>query len=262
MQPTRAPSPLAPNRPSRVSSPFRLGLYLLVAGAVVTLLWMASPIPQDPAYHQFADQRSWFGIPRAMDVLSNAGFLWVGVLGLLRRSGYPERLRASLALFWSALALTGLGSAYYHLAPDDPRLFWDRLPMTLAFLAVFGAVLQDRFRWGLWVQVPLLAFGLGSLWFWKATGDLSLYILVQVLPALLLPLLCILEPRAALSCRPLAFCLLGYGLAKAAEFADRPIFEATGWLSGHTLKHLLAALGAAFLLSWGRRPSAALGPYP
>jgi len=39
--------------------------------------------------------------------------------------------------------LTGIGSSYYHLYPDNRTLVWDRLPMTIAFMALFGAIVGE-----------------------------------------------------------------------------------------------------------------------
>ena len=40
-----------------------------------------------------------------------------------------------------------------------------------------------------------------------------------------------------------------YAAAKGAELADHRIFEALGFMSGHTLKHLLAAAASAILVA-------------
>ncbi len=228
-------------------------LYITLTLGLGGLVGWAAPIPQDPTYHNFADQRKFFGIPNTLDTLSNLGFLAVGLAGLSRWSYFPPDLRLPLGLFWLGLALTALGSGYYHLAPDDERLFWDRLPITVAFLALFGSILRDRFRMPLWGLPILLAIGAGSLGFWVQTGDLSLYILIQLLPPLLLLLICALESPGTLSCRPLQLAIVLYAIAKVAEFSDHKIFEATSWVSGHTLKHLLAAAGGASLLVWTSR---------
>ena len=53
----------------------------LAALAALSLLALGllDPIPQDLAYHNFADTRALFGLPNAYDVLSNIPFLLVGV---------------------------------------------------------------------------------------------------------------------------------------------------------------------------------------
>jgi len=50
-------------------------------------------------------------------------------------------------------------------------------------------------------------------------------------------------------------------LAKVAELLDRSVFGATGFASGHNLKHVLAALGTlAILWMLVRRRAAAEAP--
>ena len=108
-------------------------------------------IRQDQAYHLFADGRSLLGFVNAADTLSSAAFFIAGTLGLIflwreRTSGsrhfvVPEEMRAYWVLF-CAVTLTGFGSAYYHMAPDDARLMWDRLPMSLRLHGLAGG--DDR----------------------------------------------------------------------------------------------------------------------
>ncbi|HAT31295.1 MAG TPA: hypothetical protein DCW29_10725 [Janthinobacterium sp.] len=72
------------------------------------------------------------------------------------------------------------------------------------------------------------------------------YLLLQMAPLVLIPLLQWRRPRR----ERLAFgAALGlYLLAKFCEVADHAIFDALGFVSGHTLKHLLAS--AAALPAW------------
>ena len=88
---------------------------------------MLHPILQDPAYHLFADHRTLLGIPNFWNVITNLAFLAAALLGW--------RLNRFLA---AATAAVGLGSAWYHLQPDDAHLFWDRLPMAVVFMALIA----------------------------------------------------------------------------------------------------------------------------
>jgi hypothetical protein len=121
----------------------------VIAGSVsiaVAAVFLLPPIPQSQAYHSFADQRTMLGIPRCLDVVSNAPFLLVGLLGiafLIRRPAQDEpahfiesRERWHYFFFFLGVTLTSLGSSYYHLAPGNERLVWDRLPMTLGFMSL------------------------------------------------------------------------------------------------------------------------------
>ena len=120
--------------------------------AVVGLTFLLDPIPQDPAYHQFADQRTLLGIAHAGDVLSNLCFLAVGAAGLfflLRGDSHsgmfsdPSEHRPFL-VFFAGVLLTGVGSAWYHLNPTNASLLLDRLPMTLVTAGFTAAVAGER----------------------------------------------------------------------------------------------------------------------
>ncbi|HET9653348.1 MAG TPA: hypothetical protein VFP36_14200 [Usitatibacter sp.] len=224
--------------------------------AIAVLMAMHGPIAQPAGYHDFADTRTWLGVPRAADVLSNLPFAVVGAWGLwsMRRSrALPAAASAAYALFFVSLALTALGSGYYHLAPDDARLVWDRLPIAVACAALVAAVCAETRSGSYGVLAFWLVAAVGSVFWWAATADLRPYLLVQAAPLVLVPLW---QWQAALpSPRRLAFALaIGlYVLAKVAEVLDRGIFQAAGMMSGHTLKHLLAALAAAVIASDLRR---------
>lgn len=232
-----------------------IGLCLFASVGVLLL----DPIPQDLAYHAFADRRRLAGIPNLLDVISNLPFLWVGGRGLQRlaqrRLQLDAALRPAAGLFFAGVALTAFGSAGYHLAPDNASLIWDRLPMTLAFMPLVALVLGEfvSLRLGMTLLWPLLAVGVGSVAWWGWTeslgrGDLRCYALVQFLPLLLLPLTMLLY-RSRWSLAGHYWRLGGwYLLAKLLEYADRPLLALTGLVSGHTLKHLAAALGAWCLL--------------
>src|SRR5215469_8177801 len=152
----------------------------LMAISLVALL-LLPPIPQDPGYHQFADQRTILGIPNFWNVVSNLPFLAVGAAGLRRYRDNPATL-----VFFFGVFLTGIGSSYYHWDPNDDTLFWDRLPMTLSFVAILALVVEERVsaRGGAILLWPGLVVGLFSLLLWRWTGDLRLCFWVQFFPAL------------------------------------------------------------------------------
>ena len=226
-----------------------------LAVSVIILSLLLPPIPQDLAYHHFADQRTWLGIRNAGDVLSNSVFLLVGILGLaLLQCGpsldMPPSLHRQYSIFFAGVLLTGLGSAYYHSAPDNPHLFWDRLPMTIAFMSFFCSVVHEAVdaRMGERLLWPLLSLGAGSTIYWQWSesmghGDLRFYGLVQFLPMLLLPLILLLYPTDRTYRRHVIGLMLCYLLAKIAELLDHQIYQLLGFISGHSLKHLLAGGG-------------------
>ncbi len=239
-----------------VSRGARVCILLLTAAAGIVAVIFMPPIAQDPSYHQFVDTRRIFNIPRFWNVVTNLSFVLVGLLGL---AATPSRMPTEQApspglghkVFFIGLILTGLSSAYYHYAPSTPTLFWDRLPMAISFMAFLTLVLGDSVSPSLAKRVlgPLLLVGIGSVVYWYATelkgaGDLRPYGLVQYLPALLIPLTLILFGSRTFRRGPLWICLGLYALAKVAESLDAPIFDRTRVVSGHSLKHLLAAAGA------------------
>ncbi|MCR4294163.1 MAG: ceramidase [Elusimicrobia bacterium] len=214
---------------------------LSVAAAAAVALFLHAPIPQDPAYHAFADVRPFAGIPNFADVLSNLPFLIVGLYGLTRRPAQP-RMKTGCLVLCAGIALVSLGSAYYHLSPTSATLLWDRLPMTVAFMALFSLLLEDRVM-DAKTLMPLLAAGIASAVYWHYTDDLRPYILVQFLPIVLMPLILLFYPKKNLDGKALMCAVVLYAAAKAFEFYDRQVLEALGALSGHSVKHLLA--GAA-----------------
>ena len=236
---------------------------LLVAGLVVLLF--VEPFQQDLNYHELADSRLFLGIPNFNDVVSNAGFTLVGVLGLVAVAGVrrhtlfvkPVDARPYL-IFFAGVALVSLGSAWYHWAPDNERLLWDRLPMSVAFMAFAAAIIADRIHaraGNTWLLVVLIILGLLSLLYWQYTeqhgrGDLRFYAFVQFYPVILLPVVLWLFPDYRyVPSRYIAWVFAWYGLSKVLEHFDARVFELLGYsISGHTLKHLAAAISAFVVL--------------
>jgi hypothetical protein len=216
-----------------------------LAAISLAALALVPPIPQPQAYHSFADHRTMFGIPHFCNVASNVFFVAVGAMGLYRVRG-----NLSASTFFLGVFLTGFGSAYYHWRPDDIGLFWDRLPMSVAFMAVLAYVVEERIdeRIGRMLLWPLVLLGIVSLLVWIRTDDLRLYAWVQFFPTVMLPLMFwLLAPKY--SGTPYWFAAAGlYVLAKILEYADGAIYQATGHLmSGHALKHVAAA-GACYMV--------------
>ncbi|MDJ0778095.1 MAG: alkaline phytoceramidase [Gammaproteobacteria bacterium] len=232
---------------------------MLAAIALVAMLFVP-PIPQDPAYHAFADVHTMLGIPNALNILSNLLLLWVGVEGLLRlaRNGSLCTLPAMTAAygsFFAALILTAAGSSWYHLAPDNASLAWDRGAMTLGFMSFFCILLAERVSVRVATRLfPLLMIiGPATIVYWHYSelagrGDLRAYALVQFLPLALAPLILLLFPSRYTRNRDLWMMLAFYLLAKLLEILDHETFALTGWIGGHALKHLVAGLACyAFL---------------
>jgi len=211
----------------------------VIAGAAVLAALLHAPIPQDPSYHLFADARPFAGLPNFWDVFSNLPFLLVGLYGLSRRVK-PKSPYTTLCL---GVLLVSLGSAYYHYAPSNETLLWDRLPMTVAFMALFSMLLEERVTQRR-TLIPLLVVGLASAFYWTWSGDLRPYILVQFLPLILIPVILALYERRYLNNKLILTAFGLYVAAKLLEHYDRQVLMSFP-LSGHTLKHLVS--GAATL---------------
>jgi hypothetical protein len=248
----------------------RLALLGAIALAAGVALWLQGPIPQDPAYHRFADARTLWGVPNFWNVASNALFPVLGLWGAWRVARGPldplaAAQRTAWLVFFVGAAVVGLGSSWYHLHPDNASLVWDRLPMTLAFMALFSALVGEHLdlRTGRALLWPLLAVGLASVLWWAWTeaqgrGDLRPYAAVQFLPLLLIPggLLAFPLPGRG----PLWVVLGLYALAKALEHWDAAILAAIGLTGGHAFKHVAAALGIGVVAAWlARRGRAGTG---
>ena len=219
-------------------------LYGLMIASLVALLPLP-PLLQDQAYHQFADQRELFGIPNFWNVVSNLPFVAVGAVGLLR-----FHRDVTTTVLFAGIFLTGFGSSYYHLDPNDSTLFWDRLPMTICFAAILSAVVEERVdaKAGAMLLRPLLAIGIFSLLLWRWTDDLRLYAWAQFFPFLVLVLILRLFPPKYTGTSYWAIAAALYALAKLLEFLDEKIFSLGSIVSGHTLKHLAAAAASLAIL--------------
>jgi hypothetical protein len=256
-----------------------LRLLVVVTPGVVAaaFLFTGPPLPQSQHYHAFADQRTLLGIPHCLNVVSNLPFLLIGVLGLrlVLRADAPFLTPAErwpYAVLFLGVGLTAFGSSYYHLDPTNGRLLWDRLPMSLAFMGLFDAVIGERVGvvFGKRLLIPLVLVGLGSVLYWHFTeqrghGDLRPYYLVQFYPLFGIPLLVGLFPPRYTGTAGLSVAVGWYVLAKFLEHpGDAPIFRLGGVVSGHTLKHLTAACGAWALLRMiqTRRPISPAPPAP
>ena len=239
-----------------------IALLALFCFSVIAALFVP-PIPQDPSFFDFADKRPWLGIPNFGDVASNIGFLIVGLLGLRGiliggRIGLFTSAGDAIPyyVFFAAIAGVAAGSAYFHWEPNNDTLLWDRLPMTVAFMAFFAAVIADRIdrRAGLLLVPVLLAAGVASALYWyfselAGQGDLRPYAVVQFFPMLAIPLMVwLFQPGHYTRGRDIAWIIALYALAKVLEVFDAEVFELVGQtVSGHTLKHLAAA-GASYVL--------------
>ncbi|MCH8092441.1 MAG: hypothetical protein IIC57_08865, partial [Proteobacteria bacterium] len=140
--------------------------------------------------------------------------------------------RLPYQVFFTGIALIAFGSAYYHADPTDQTLFWDRLAMTIAYLALLALFIADRVHGpvGVRAMLPLLVgLGVGALIYWRlgeaaGDGDLRFYFLTQIYPALMIPLICLLFPRRHTDGRYVLYLFLCYGLVVGSEWLDHEIY--------------------------------------
>lgn len=230
-------------------------LFVVVA---LALYHFIPPFPQPADFHAYADARAVFGIPNFADVISNLAILVPAVAGLGLVMAAPGSFanwieRSFALLFFMALVATGLGSTWYHLAPDDARLIGDRLPIALAFTTLIAWLLAER----TWLRpgaaamlLPWIALGPASvLWWYFEGGDLRFYLLLYVFAFVVPPFLMALpSPYSRRRAWWLAYVCFVFGMA-----CDRLDHQVFGWLagtvSGHTLKHVFMGLAIAQIVS-------------
>ena len=232
----------------------RVNILIALAACIIAAAFLVPPIPQDPAYHLFADARGWHGMPNFANVISNIGFAVVGFIGLatVLRRGADGSIAITLdtlpyLIFFANVALVSAGSTYYHWRPSNDTLFWDRLPITISFMAISAAIVADRVHrnFGTRKLLPLLmTLGIATLLYWDwseqaGRGDLRFYGLVQILPIVLIPVICRLFPTAPVTKgKYITWIIAWYAISKLFELSSqRPLAEAPGCRHGDRLRH-------------------------
>jgi len=232
-------------------------------------VFLLPPVPQSLSYHRFCDRRPFLGVPSFANVISNLPFLFIGLRGylLLPKTARDSSLKIIGFFTFTGILLTAFGSAWYHLHPGNDTLLFDRLPMTIVFMSLLAAVIAVSIgrRVGLAVLGPLLLTGIASVCWWRHTellgrGDLRLYILVQYYPPLLITAILLLYPSQTnrQGLRPLILATVWYATAKILDILDCPIYTAGTVVSGHTLKHIAAAISAWYLVNLFKSYSTAI----
>lgn len=236
------------------------GLIAIIGVTLVLILINKNAIPQDPAYHHFSDNQAFTGIPNFWNVLSNIPFLIVGLLALYKllltnRLTIEAQNKLAYILLYLGVALVAFGSGYYHLWPSNETLLWDRLPMTMAFMALYSVLITEfiSVRAGKLVLLPMALLGLLSAVYWHVTeakgmGDLRFYILVQFFPLLTIPIILMTFPSRFTYTSAYWWLISAYFIAKALEHFDAQIHDLLVVISGHSLKHITAAIGLYVLL--------------
>lgn len=234
----------------------RFAAVILLTVVALAAAFLLPAVHQPLEYHDFADHRHLLGVDNFLDVVSNIGFLAFGVLGLAVVFRHHTCFASSAerwpyAVFFVGVLLTALGSAYYHLAPDNETLFWDRLPMTIAFMGLVASQIVDRInvRLGLALLLPMLLVGAASVIYWSISermgaGNVLPYGILQGYSVVILLLLAVLHPSRYTRGSDIYWVFGWYVLSKVLETFDAQVLGILHVVSGHTLKHLAAAVAA------------------
>ena len=257
----------------------KVALFLLVVAAAAAFVYTRPPIAQLESNHTFADARTMYRVRNAVNVGSNVLYMLVGFLGLRFLGRGPTldpegsfrpgahtafesyRERPAYAMFFASVIVVALGSAFYHLAPSSQRLFWDRLPTAMALMALFTTVFAERISiyWSRILLLPLVFAGVASVVAWRLSeqrggSDLRAYLFVQGLAMIGIPLMMLLFRSRYSHGWMILFSLALFGAAKALAQLDAAVFAASGGVvSGHSLGHVAAALGAYVPVSMLKR---------
>ncbi len=249
-----------------MSNKLKLIFVVVITLIAIIAVSVIPPIPQDVNYHDFADDRCLISIPNFWNVVSNIPLLLIGIIGMIftrnsRSEFVLKELTFNCLVFFMGIFFTGIGSAYYHYHPTTDTLVWDRLPMTISFMAFFSIVIGDTIslKFGKQILFPLLFLGNLSVLYWvmtesKGQGDLRFYALIQYLPVVLIPMLLLLFKSVHNMKFYFWYIVLLYVTAKLFETLDYPVFFELKMVSGHSIKHLFAALAPiVFLLGLYKR---------
>lgn len=249
------------------------GILLITFIGLVTLtaFFLVKPIPQDLTYHHFSDSSQYWFIPNTLNVLSNIPFVIVGVLGVAtfciqsKPLLIDHRNLAAYITLYLAIALVGVGSGYYHIAPSNQTLVWDRLPMTIAFMALYSVIIGEFISGylGKRLLIPFLVLGILTVLYWwfserRGAGDLRAYSIVQFFPMFTIPVILMFFKSRYSSANAYWVLIVTYAGAKLFEYYDKQVHDVLGFVSGHTIKHILSALGLYILiLSYQKLPQRA-----
>jgi Ceramidase len=244
----------------------RLGSILGVVSLVMICFVAVPPVAQDPRYHEFADTRGFHSVPNFWNVISNVAFFLVALYGTknlrLRLAFVEPWERIAYGVLLAGTAAVGAGSICYHLQPNDARLVWDRLPMTVVFMSLLASTVGERvsMKAGRALLLPMILLGLGSVLYWRSSGDLRPYCAVQFGSMLAMPFILARFPSRYSAAGRVWGTVLLYALAKVVELLDH---EIASWIAmgGHPWKHLIAAGAVALYVSAiGRRRPQEIAP--
>jgi hypothetical protein len=228
--------------------------------AFILGLFQGQAIPQDLSYHNFADNCNHFGTPNFWNVISNLPFLFCGILFFKLRKNSELFFKSITLLMGIGFISTGLGSAYYHLEPNNHTLVWDRIPMTIVFVSFFLLLVHESVSKTIakYTLVPLLISGILSVLYWiytenQGAGDLRWYVIIQFYPLLATFIILIASWRSIKGRLWILVAFLFYMVAKIFETQLDEIFFINYHFSGHSIKHLSSACSGTALYYWVKK---------
>jgi len=234
-------------------------IFLAFAISTYVILFVP-PFSQNCSYHHFADTSLIFGVTNFYNVITNSFFFLIGFIALYKLYINKtliilEEVHYLYFILFAGLIFVSLGSGYYHLNPNNETLLWDRLPMSISFMALFSIVIAEFISMNLakYLSFPLIIAGMASVLYWyvselNGVGDLRYYILIQFLPMLIIPMILLLFSSRFNQTKGYWFLLLLYLLAKLCEYFDTQIYTFLEYISGHSIKHMFAALALYILI--------------
>ena len=245
----------------------RILLLICATLAMIVIAFFFPRFGQPPDYHVFADTRMLLGIRNFLDVVSNAGFFIVGAVGLGFLIFRPKVFvfersveKIPYIVLFAGILLTAFGSSWYHLAPSNDSLMWDRLPMSVIFATFISITIMERIgvKAGIISLFPCVLAGLATVLYWHATeatgqGDLRPYVFMQLYPMIGIPLAMALLPPRYTRAGYLLFIIVLYGCSRIPELYDAEVYSRLGTASGHTLKHIVAAIALTPIVAMLKR---------
>ena len=237
---------------------------MLISLLAFIAMFFQAPIPQSIEYQSFVDGRTIFEIVNFYNVASNLPFLLVGLYAIVllkdNKLDINPKIKHLYYIMSFGVIMVFFGSSYFHFEINNKTLFFDRLPMVIVFMSLFSIVISEfvDLKIGKKLFPFLLAIGLISIIYWiigesYGVGDLRLYALVQFLPMLLIPIILLTFKSQSKNPTPYWYLLVGYILAKIFEHFDAQVFEVLSVISGHSIKHIIAAFGLLIFYSLKRK---------
>lgn len=234
----------------------RVAVLVTLAVVTETVLLFFDPMTQSQSYYNFADQRPILGVPDFFNATSNLAFAVMGAMGLWSvftgLAGLRRGERWTFGAFFGGALLMAFGSGWFHLWPSKETLVWDRLAMALTFMAFLSAMISERIspRAGAVLLLPLMAAGAASVVYWGKHDNLGPYYMVQGFSLLSMLYIGPAFKWQHIPTRDLFIALSWYALAMALDLRDKQVFDLIcgELLSGHTIKHLSAAMGICWMV--------------